>query len=183
MSTSTETVFGYGSNLSWDLLRNRLNDGDWAEDDWYKTGNPVGPDPIDLGIGILWDYRFKYNLWENPFLESEQMAIQTSGNIVNEYGDRVYGAVYQITPQQLALLDKDEDEGKAYMRTALKVHTLSGQVLNTWCYVGNSEYIVCDEQIAPEQEYVDKVVQYATERKLPQGYIDNRLRYLAPVLA
>jgi len=181
-TTQSEIIYGYGSNISGDLLRARLNNGEWHDTEWRKTGDPVGPDPLFLGIGVLADHQFKYNLKDGDF---------TSGNIVANYNDHVYGAIYKITPEQLALLDRDEDEGTCYTRTALKVQKIAfdafgasanNETVTAWCYVGKEEAQVPDDEINPDPEYVDHLIRYAEERSLPPDYIDQRLRYTAPLL-
>lgn len=176
-----EIIFGYGSNLSRDLLRARLNDGPWHETEWIKLGNPIGPDPIDLGVARLAGYSFKYNLQD---LEKPLEGF-TTGNIVEDPNGHVFGAVYQITPDQLRLLDKDEDEGSSYKRTALAVQIVAssilevGSTLSAYCYVGLPDQVVPDHRINPDPEYVENLIAFGQERGLSDLYINTHFKTLS----
>src|SRR5262245_29709689 len=69
--------FAYGSNLSYDFLKERLKDGEWI-DDMHKAGTLQGPAPVDFGSYVLRDFEFAYNLDVESFGDSGTAANITS---------------------------------------------------------------------------------------------------------
>lgn len=171
--------FAYGSNLSYDFLKERLKNGEWIEGDgWHKSGVLEEPIPVDLGSFELPDYEFSYSLDVEPFGDTG-----TAGNVVPKKGERVYGVVYRLSEAHLAELDKTEDVPEAYARVAVKVHRCAIAILGehsapasltAWVYVGNPKYVVQKEN--PDPLYVDLLVKSACDRSFPPKYIDQCLR-------
>ncbi|KIA76868.1 gamma-glutamylcyclotransferase family protein [Parachlamydia sp.] len=168
--------FAYGSNVSYDFLKERLKNGSWV-DEWHKDGELEGKAPIDLGAYELNDYEFSYSLDTTPFGESG-----TAGNIAPKEGAKVYGAVYCLSDAQLAELDIGEDAPEAYARVAVKVQRCATQAfknlqapesLIVWAYVGNPKHVTQEEN--PDLEYVRRLVESAFERLFPSEYIDQYL--------
>jgi len=160
----------------------RLKNGDWI-DSYHKAGQLIGPLPKDLGVYVLSDYEFGYTLDAEPFGDQGSAA-----NIEPKAGSKVYGALYQITDEQLRILDKTEDEPIAYTRTALKVRRLalpdifqlpldvsekSLDEITAWVYVGNSKFLTREK--CPDPEYAHVIIEAAKKRCLPKGYIDKVL--------
>ncbi|MBS0622814.1 MAG: gamma-glutamylcyclotransferase [Verrucomicrobia bacterium] len=166
--------FGYGSNLSYDFLKERLKNGEWIGE-WEKDGVLEGPVPTDLGVYALSNYEFGYTL--KPFDES-----YTTGNILPKEGAKVYGALYLICSQQhIDALDASEDVPRDYKRVAVKVHQVaSSRFQNSppsaiaYVYVGNKKYVT--DAINPDPEYVDFLIEAAQGRALPTAYIDKFLK-------
>ncbi|MDB6081829.1 MAG: hypothetical protein JWO53_1101 [Chlamydiia bacterium] len=174
--TTTHYYFAYGSNLSYDFLKERLKDGSWI-DGWHRGGQLPDPLPIDMGSFELSDYEFRYSLNVEPFED-----IGTAGNVKPKRGAKVYGAVYKISEKQLAELDKSEDVPEAYARIAVKVHRIAKPILNkssspsiltVWVYVGNPKYVIEEEN--PDPEYTGLIIRSAYERAFPIHYIENHL--------
>ncbi|MBS4167588.1 gamma-glutamylcyclotransferase family protein [Parachlamydia sp. AcF125] len=173
--------FAYGSNLSYEFLKERLKNGEWL-DEWHREGVLEGQPPLDLGTYILDDYEFSYSLNVTPFGEEG-----TSGNIIPKKGSQVYGVVYQLSDAHLAELDRTEDIPEAYKRVAVQVHKCAtkvlgnfplGESLTAWVYVGNSKYIQIEEN--PNREYVNLLIHSAFERLFPREYIDQYLQAKYP---
>lgn len=173
----------YGSNLSYDFLKERLKNGNWI-DEWHKNGELEGPIPQDLGTFKLFDYEFSYSLNVEPFGETG-----TAANVQPKKGSIVYGALYKLSDAQLLELDKTEDVQEAYVRIAVKVHKCAEAAfeaihlpdqLTAWVYVGNPKYVVQDS--SPDPLYVDLLVRSAYERSFPPNYIEECLQKLSPVV-
>lgn len=159
--------FAYGSNLSADFFRERLKDGKWLPDGWHKTGNLKGPTPKDYGTFILPDYEFGYSL---------DLGNETTGNIIPKKGSKVYGVIYEITQEQLLELDLSEDVPIDYNRVAVKVYKVSNTILtfqDAWVYIGNQNKYT--HIINPDPEYVELLVNSATQRNFPVEYIQQYL--------
>lgn len=175
-SELTQLYFAYGSNLSYDFLKERLKNGEWLSDGWHKSGELEGPAPLDLGTYVLDGYEFGYTL---------DVGTETAGNIVASDGARVYGALYKVTDAQLAELDRSEDVPRDYTRVAVQVHRVALNALNkkfpqadAWVYVGSPQLIT--QVSRPDPEYADLLVRSATERLFPQEYIDSYLKTEVP---
>lgn len=165
-----EYYFAYGSNLSHDFLIERLKNGEWLSDGWHKTGTLEGPFPIDLGTFVLLDYEFGYTL---------DIGTETAGNVIPKTSSKVYGAAYQISREQLEELDRSEDVPEDYLRIAVIVDKVASSVfsegsIEAWVYVGQPHK--CTDKTNPDPDYVDLLVNSATQRNFPQEYIDNYLQ-------
>jgi len=173
--------FAYGSNLSYEFLKERLKDGPWTGD-WERSGCLIGKAPIDLGSYWLDDYEFGYTLDIVPFGE-----IGTAANIAPKEGARVYGVLYMLSERQLAELDVTEDIPEAYTRVAVKINRLvtnrfnSLESITAWAYIGNPKYVITD--LTPDPAYVKLIVKGAKEHDLPEAYILNQLVFPEPALA
>lgn len=177
--------FAYGSNLSYDFLKERLKNGQWL-DGWHKDGELEGSIPFELGVYELSDYEFSYSLDAEPFGDEG-----TAGNVIPKQGSKVYGIVYRLSDIHLAELDKGEDVPEAYARVAVDVHKCRSAIfgihdfsepLKVWMYVGNPKYITWEKN--PDPVYVDLLVESARKHLFPPEYIEEYLnvKFLAEKL-
>ncbi|MHC4564893.1 MAG: gamma-glutamylcyclotransferase family protein [Planctomycetota bacterium] len=102
--------FGYGSNMNPDVMKKRIGD-------WHSVSRAV-----------LYDYKF-------VFMPRPGIVIPV---IVPSKGDKVLGAVFRITEDQLKEIDKYESP---YSTETVEVETLNGKV-EALAYVFNLEYFL-----------------------------------------
>jgi len=181
LMAQTDLYFAYGSNINSEFLSERLKNGDWTRDGWYKSGNLQGPSPEDLGTYVLDDYEFGYNIADTDSQSGPDQ--ETAGNITAKKGSHVYGVLYRITQAQLHELDESEDAPENYIRTAVTVHRVAVSQLKpkedtptsvtAWAYVGNPKYLTT--QINPDPKYVELLCNSAKKREFPEDYITQFL--------
>jgi gamma-glutamylcyclotransferase (GGCT)/AIG2-like uncharacterized protein YtfP len=112
------SYFGYGSNLNPDIMKRRI--GDWKS----------------VRKAVLRDYRF-------VFMPRPGVVVPV---IVPSNGDKVLGAVYEITEDQLLEIDKYE---RPYSTEMVEVETEDGK-MEALAYVFNLENLLlrADEYVA-----------------------------------
>ena len=96
-------------------------------------------------------------------------------DIVPAAGDEVWGALYELPDGTLDRLDAKEGQGWAYRRAPIRVE-LDGRTVDA------EAYEVIDKEpgeVPPTPEYMALVVEGARERRLPEGYVERLLRWLA----
>lgn len=128
-----------------------------------------------VGIVRLAGYRFVYDGYE----EFRKGAV---GNIVPDSDERadqsahgvVWGALYKVTPENIAFLDDVETVKMDYVRQSVIVEGKEGK--NSVKYENVGVYLRPPKELAaPTKEYRDTVVKGAQQRGLPEAYIANDL--------
>lgn len=82
--------------------------------------------------------------------------------------DIAYGAVYALSPLELALLDSFEDLGAGYSREQLRLR-MNGRVLDALVYLANESHVV--ESLEPYDWYKGLVLAGAREHGFPVDYL------------
>jgi gamma-glutamylcyclotransferase (GGCT)/AIG2-like uncharacterized protein YtfP len=134
--------FSFGSNMSSNRLLARL------------------PEAKRVGTAILNGYDLTFDMYFKD--GSGKCSIQKS----SQSDAVVYGVVYQINAAEKATLD--EIEGPGYDCTDIQVTLLTGQTLNTHCYIANTH----DANTLPYDWYVKHVYRGALEAGVPKAYSD-----------
>lgn len=177
-----EYYFGYGSNLSYNFLLERLKNGPWT-DDWHRSGEIVGSVPERVGIYALKNYKFGYNL-------SDENNTETWANVQWDEGSEVYGLVTLISKEHLEELDRTEDVPRDYQRVALTVQLYVSEAdtplnpqppaeVKAWVYIGNAFRITQNPQVDPAYETL--ILNAARQENLPNDYIEHYLTVPVPV--
>ena len=123
--------FAYGSNMSVSRMVQR------------------GISPLSRTSGILKDWKLKFN-------KKASAGNWTFANIEENEGDIVEGIVFEITEEELNLLDKFEGSPKHYKRE--KVSVLSrGEMIECITYIAQENHIV--EGLFPTKEYLGFLIE------------------------
>lgn len=140
--------FAYGSNM----LRSRLEN--------QKKGEKRIGQVIDHGVGVLSDYAIKFN----------KASINGSGkaNIVKvKSGDsKVLGVIYELTKEQINLLDKIE---VGYKRSVVKI-VLENNIIPADTFFAHQEKI--QNNLFPTRDYLNFLILGAKEHNFPKDYIE-----------
>jgi hypothetical protein len=102
-------------------------------------------------------------------------------NITEAPGLTVWGALYEIDPDDLVAIDRKEGAGWAYVRTDIEV-ILNDPESGTRVRHEAVTYVVAkpeSDEVPPSQEYLDGLIRGATECGLPDLYLTflRSLRY------
>jgi gamma-glutamylcyclotransferase (GGCT)/AIG2-like uncharacterized protein YtfP len=142
--------FAFGSNLSVVQMRERCPDSE-----------PIGPARLggrELG--------FAYH--------SQNFPPGGAADVVGSEGGQVWGALYRLTDQDLASLDRFEHVGNGgYRRIEIEVEHESGPV-RALCYEVAERL---DYEVAPTEEYRRLMLDGSLEHGLPDswlGYLEQR---------
>lgn len=140
--------FAYGSNLAPNVMAR------------------LCPEHRFLGVARLNGYRIAFT----------RRSVRTGtgvADIVAEPGSTVWGVLYEISDEDVAILDRKEGHGWAYMRELFTVRLESGAEQQAVAYtVRNKE----SSPVRPSRAYLSGLVNAAHERELPASYI----RHLEP---
>ena len=135
--------FAYGSNMAPNVMAR------------------LCPEHRFLGIARLDDYRIAFT----------RRSVRTGtgvADIVAEPGSTVWGVLYEIREGDVAILDRKEGHGWAYVREPFTVRLESGGEQQAVAYtVRNKE----SSPVRPSRAYLSDVVNAARERALPPSYI------------
>ena len=90
-------------------------------------------------------------------------------DVVKSFDDEVvWGAVYEVSDEDIARLDYCEGYPNAYRKEILRVITTEDERLEVVAYVANKQAI-----FLPHKKYRDQIVHGAEEVELPPEYIDR----------
>ena len=133
--------FAYGSNLNWAQMQRRC------------------PSSAFVCVARLFNYRF-------GITRHSRLRNCGTANICPAHGEEVWGAVYDVSADDLLALDSFED---GYRREMVKVHTLDKEslALEVLIYVAELEPNVP----LPNAEYKRLILEGAHYWKLPRLYI------------
>lgn len=130
--------FAYGSNLKWERMRKRI------------------PSARRETVAFLEHYRLVCN--------KRGRDGSAKANLVEAAGDRVWGVLYRIEPDHLALLDRFE---MGYERIEVEVRTAAGDDRRASTY--RSDRITDDP--VPLDWYRGMILEGAREHGLPEEYL------------
>ena len=130
--------FAFASNMSSRQMKRRIGE--------YKT----------LGRGRLSGWRLAFNKRSHD--ETAKANIGEDANSV------VWGVLYDITPADIANLDKWEP---GYERISVPVILDSGGTIEAACYVARE----VEDGLLPSRAYINTIVEGARESRLPKDYI------------
>jgi gamma-glutamylcyclotransferase len=106
-------------------------------------------------------------------LSFTRRSVRTGGgvaDVIPSPGDRVWGVLYELEESDLRCLDHKEGNGFAYRRQSYPVG-LNGGSLTLQAIV----YTVIEKEpveVPPPRSYARGLLQAASERALPDGYIE-----------
>ena len=80
----------------------------------------------------------------------------------------VWGALYEIGDEDLEALDRKEGAGWAYERRRVPVDADDGSSREVFVYVVISKAAA---QVPPSDDYARRLIEAASERGLPDGYL------------
>jgi hypothetical protein len=111
---------------------------------------------IDHGTATLSDYNIVFN----------KLSIDKSGktNIAPEEQQNVFGVLYEMSDEQLKMLDESE---KGYVRVPMIVD-VGGKPTEVQTYVAMEERISND--LLPTSEYLSYLIDGAVEHNFPKEY-------------
>lgn len=113
----------------------------------------------------LENYRFVYDGYSRKRKGSV-------GNIVYDFGKRVWGAVYKLNQRDMKQLDIYEGvKSGHYVRKILSAINDNGHIIDVNVYIRKQEI-----SALPSAEYRETVVKGAIETDLPVDYIENTLK-------
>ncbi len=101
---------------------------------------------------------------------------KANAHATGQPGDRVIGALFEVTAGGRAELDKSEG---GYERVVVRVEREDGTPVDAFTYLAKRERI--DDGLRPSAAYRETVLDGALEQGLPADYIDRILR-LVPVV-
>jgi gamma-glutamylcyclotransferase (GGCT)/AIG2-like uncharacterized protein YtfP len=132
--------FAYGSNMNWEQMQRRC------------------PSSQFVCVGRLPDYRF-------AIARHSQLRKCGTANIFPEKGSEVWGIVYQLTDQDLILLDSFED---GYRREQILIHPINDGLcpLESLVYIAPKE----DAPPPPDADYKRLMLEGALHWRLPDDY-------------
>ena len=135
--------FAYGSNMAPNLMAR------------------LCPEHRFLGVARLDGYRIAFT----------RRSLRTGtgvADIVAEPGSTVWGVLYKIGEEDVAILDRKEGHGWAYVREPFTVRLESGAEQQAVAYtVRTKEW----SPVRPSRAYLGSLVSAARERVLPASYI------------
>ncbi|TSC54989.1 MAG: Uncharacterized protein LiPW30_455 [Parcubacteria group bacterium LiPW_30] len=141
--------FAYGSNM----LQGRLEDQKNVRDESIGSVQ-------DIGTASLPDYRLVFNKI------GKKDGISGKANIVQEQGAETLGVVYELSNEQINLLDSIE--GKGYKRIPVGIN-FNGEQLEIDTYVAQANSV--QEGLSPTREYLNFVIQGAVIHGFPEAYV------------
>lgn len=131
--------FAYGSNLLIEQMVKRC------------------PESLPLTQGILRDYKLVYKA--NP-------SGRGVADVIESKGDKVYGAIYEVTANDLKKLDRYEGRPTVYDRHIIKVETRKGMI-KCIVYLMEPQYTFA----LPQVEYFKKIFNGYGDWILPQKHL------------
>lgn len=134
----TQFYFAYGSNMKKTRLQNR-----------------VGV-LVDRGMVTLKNYSLLFN----------KQSVDKSGkaNIKVVEGKNIFGVLYELSEEQLNILDNDE---KGYKRTLVKI-IIDDNELEVQTYIALEDKI--NNDLLPTEEYLSYIINGARDHNLPEEY-------------
>lgn len=145
-------IFAYGSNL------NNYDFASYCKNNFQITNYELRR----LGLGKL----FGYNLSWSHFSKRRDCGVL---NIIEEENKEVWGVVFEVTDEQLAILDKKEGHPNVYKREKVTVIDENENQILAEAYIAD----LCVEtlQFFPNTDYLNIVVEGMKMQNLPEEYI------------
>lgn len=132
--------FAYGSNMDLDQMRSRC------------PGTKV------IGVGQLPHYKIAFTRWSRSWKSG-------TADILPERGEIVYGALYDLSQDDLKKMDKFADYPNSYIRQDVVV-SCEGEQLPALTYVARRSGV-----FFPSQSYIGKMVRGAVFHDIPEAYL------------
>jgi gamma-glutamylcyclotransferase (GGCT)/AIG2-like uncharacterized protein YtfP len=135
--------FAYGSNMARRLMAETCAD--------HRV---LGPARLD-------GYRLAFT----------RRSIKTGTGVANVVADpsaAVWGALYEISEDCAAQLDRKEGHPWAYARTGVSVHLNGGTREAAFTYVVSEPE---DDDIPPSEPYLESIIEGARDHSLPTDYV------------
>jgi len=139
-------VFAYGSNLHARRMKSRVS-----------TACP-------LTIGYVEQRQLRFHK------RSIDGSAKADAAFTAVPGDRVWGVVYRLSPDEKPELDKHEFLGVGYDQELVAVNSKNGSI-KAWMYVARRNAI--DETLKPYSWYCEYIIAGARQHRLPFCYIGN----------
>ncbi len=133
--------FAYGSNMYQEQMKERC------------------PNSQFIKRAYLEGYKFIYDGYSSKW----RGAV---ANIVEEEGNIVWGALYEITEEDLKKLDKYEGFPQVYQRCKILVKDDLGREYKAWVYLRDPQ-----EKNKPSEEYRNRLYEGAKQCDLPYEYV------------
>jgi gamma-glutamylcyclotransferase (GGCT)/AIG2-like uncharacterized protein YtfP len=143
---NTVYYFAYGSNMNHEQMKKRCENAKFIE------------------RGYIENYDFVYD----GYSSYRKGAV---GNIIPCEGSIVFGALWEISEDDLKNLDRYEGYPYVYNRKLMIVKDDKGLEYNAWVYLREPQEIGM-----PSKEYHDIVIMGAKECNLPEDYINKKLK-------
>jgi gamma-glutamylcyclotransferase len=89
-------------------------------------------------------------------------------DVIDAPGQSVWGVLYELEPTDLAMLDRKEGAGWAYVRKPARVRTAAGLVTEAFMYTVLRKE---PHEVLPSDAYASRLVIGARERGLPDTYV------------
>ena len=140
--------FSYGSNMSANRLRSRVN-----------SAKPIGACRLD-------GHRLAFHK------KSKDGSAKCDALFTECSSDVVHGVVYRIDPNQKSLLDRAEGCGFGYEEKSVVVSLTDSSRVDAFTYYATS----IDSSLKPYSWYRHHVLTGADEHNLPQEYVDQILK-------
>lgn len=136
--------FAYGSNMSLLRLRERV------------------PSAEKIGVFVLNQHQLRFHK------SSEDGSAKCDAFQTHHRGDRVIGALFEISVDEKGALDRAEGLGYGYAEKIVKVENGSGEAFDALTYYA----IKMDSSLKPYSWYLNHVVIGAKETEVPAQYLD-----------
>lgn len=134
---NTELYFAYGSNLNLADLRR-----------WCLDHNSPVVELTEVGIAELPDHKLAFSVY-SPSRNGGVLDIQES------IGRCVVGMLFEVTPEQLSILDRKEGAPTFYQRMKVTVIDLKGNLVEAITYRVNRDN--AERYIPPSEAYLEVV--------------------------
>jgi len=163
VATKEETVpyMAYGTNMSSNRIRQRLNWTDPAGKESLEKTKPVGC--------TLKDYRLAFNRRSDSNLTEGVLA-----NLKSEQGEEVEGVLYQLPKTAVDFLEQNEP---GYHAIRIKVSVKGGESDAT-VFVADTNQV--GSEAAPTQADITSMIEGAAEHGLSEGYLKKLRSYESP---
>ncbi|MFQ5598063.1 MAG: gamma-glutamylcyclotransferase family protein [Nitrospiria bacterium] len=133
--------FAYGSNMDLGQMQSRC------------PGTKV------IGVGRLFHYSIAFTRWSRSWKSG-------TADILPEKGPTVYGALYDLSLEDLKKMDRFADYPNSYIRQDISVDC-GGEQLPALTYIARRFGV-----FLPSQSYLGKMVRGAESHDIPQEYVD-----------
>lgn len=133
--------FAYGSNLDESQLRRRC------------------PEAALVTVGSLPDFRLGFTVHSAGWNAGAADVVESPGEIV-------WGLVFDLTDENLEVLDHFEGYPQQYGRFMARIDTLQG-TLDAWVYTAQRKHPF----VAPSRRYVELIKEAALRHGFPDAYV------------
>ncbi len=133
--------FAYGSNMDLDQMKARC------------------PGAKVIGVGELKHYNISFTRWSRAWNSG-------TADILPERGGKIYGALYDLSLEDLKKMDKFADYPNSYIRQDVMV-CCQEEHLPAMTYIARRSGV-----FLPSRSYLGKMVRGAMSHEIPEEYIN-----------